>query len=47
LRYLRVLDYSIITGIGLEEGVKSLPNLEKLELTSCYLLSNIGLIEIS
>ena len=35
LIYLMVADRTSITGMGLEEGVKSLPRLEKLELNWC------------
>ena len=45
---LRVLSLncSSITGIGLEEGVNSLPNLEKLILKGCKNLKDEGLKEI-
>ena len=46
LRYLMVADRISITGMGLEEGVKSLPMLEKLELESCFDLTDRGLNEI-
>jgi len=44
---LRELDlrYSHITGVGVEEGVKSLPNLEILKLVWCDNLTDGGLKE--
>ena len=45
LRYLDV-SYTSITGVGLEERVKSLPNLETLIMADCDELSNGGLVEI-
>ena len=35
-----------ITGVGVEEGVKSLPMLETLHLAECRQLTNKGLLEI-
>ena len=35
-----------ITGVGVEEGVKSLPMLETLHLAECRQLTNKGLQEI-
>ena len=46
LTYLIVADGISITGMGLEEGVKSLPMLEKLELDWCEELTGSGLKEI-
>ena len=48
LNTLRELDVSgsSITRIGFEEGVKSLPNLEILNLSGCYILTDVGLVEI-
>ena len=45
---LRELDlsYSNITGVGVEEGVNSLPNLEILKLSECCNLTDGGLKEI-
>ena len=46
---LRDLDLSSnrsITGIGLKKGVKSLPNLESLDLNCCSNLTDGGLVEI-
>ena len=45
---LRELDlsYSNITGVGVEEGVNSLPNLEVLKLSLCKNLTGGGLNEI-
>ena len=45
LRYLDV-SWTSITGVGLEERVKSLPNLETLIMSGCEELSNGGLVEI-
>ena len=45
LRYLDV-SYTSIIGVGLEERVKSLPNLETLIIRCCDELSNGGLVEI-
>jgi len=45
LRYLDV-SYTSIIGVGLEERVKSLPNLETLIMADCDELSNGGLVEI-
>jgi len=45
LRYLDVFRTGI-TGVGLEERVKSVPNLETLIMTCCDELSNGGLVEI-
>ena len=45
LRYLDV-SWTSITGVGFEEGVKSLPMLEKLVLLQCDELSKEGLLEI-
>ena len=44
-RNLRELDlsYSKITGVGIEEGVNSLPNLETLNLNECIYLTDGGL----
>ena len=46
--YLRELDLSdtSITGVGVEEGVNSLPNLEKLNLSGCPHLTVGGLLDI-
>ena len=46
LIYLMVADRTSITRMGLEEGVKSLLMLEKLELESCFDLTYKGLTEI-
>ena len=45
---LRKLDLSdsSITGVGVEEGVNSLPNIEVVKLYSCYNLTDGGLKEI-
>ena len=37
---------SCITGIGVKEGVKALPNLATLKLSHCFNLANEGLVEI-
>ena len=46
--YLRELDLSdtSITGLGVEEGVDSLPNLEILNLSGCPHLTVGGLLDI-
>ena len=46
--YLRELDLSdtSITGLGVEEGVNPLPNLEKLNLSGCPHLTVGGLLDI-
>lgn len=45
LIYLMVADRTSITGMGLEEGVKSLPRLEKLGLNWCDELTGSDYIE--
>ena len=42
---LRELDlsYSYITGVGVEDGVNSLPNLGTMKLSQCFNLTDVGL----